>query len=165
MQTVKMRRRLPRSAVVTVWVLGLAAVHLVLPIALARRGRHRGWIDGHPGIANLAGVLTLGVGSAGLVWSLAQHYGESPASGYKLSLVPEYLVRSGPYQYSRNPVYLSELLMWLGWAELFGSPTLLAASSALALGMRQAVRFEELTLVRAFGESWETYARDVPRWL
>ena len=107
----------------------------------------------------------MGAGTAGLAWSLAQHYHGATDDSYKLTLIPEYLLRSGPYRYSRNPMYLSELLMWLGWTELFGSPTVFGALATLALGMRQAVAREEKTLVSAFGESWETYAREVPRWV
>ena len=109
--------------------------------------------------------MLLGAGTAGLAWSLAQHYHRPADHSYKLSLIPEYLLHSGPYRYSRNPMYVSELLMWLGWSELFGSPALFLTASALGLSMRQLVVREEKTLANTFGDSWETYAGAVPRWL
>ena len=156
---------MPRPVAATLWILGAVAAHVALPFALGTRGSHFGWKRGRPQTPNLPGVLLLGAGTAGFAWSLAQHYQGSESGSYQLSLVPEYLLRSGPYRHSRNPMYVAELVVWLGWTELFGSPALLTASTVLAVGMRQAVAREEKTLLDTFGDSWETYARDVPRWL
>jgi protein-S-isoprenylcysteine O-methyltransferase Ste14 len=79
---------------------------------------------------------------------------------------PIFLVREGPYQWVRNPMYLAGLLTISGEAILFHS--LLLISYALLLGIIVhlfVVFFEEPRLARQFGESYEAYLRTVPRWL
>ena len=47
---------------------------------------------------------------------------------------PKLLIVSGPYRLTRNPMYVAELGMWLGWAVFFGSVLLV-----LALGFNAVV--------------------------
>ena len=82
-----------------------------------------------------------------------------------VSLTPEKLISTGPYRFSRNPMYVSEEATLIGWTLYFGSPGLLALSLAVAAAMRYAVSREEETLRERFGESWEQYAAAVRRWL
>ena len=79
---------------------------------------------------------------------------------------PVFLVREGPYQRVRNPMYLAVLSTILGEAILFHS--LLLAGYALLVWMAVhlfVVFYEEPTLRHQFGESYEAYLRAVPRWL
>lgn len=79
---------------------------------------------------------------------------------------PIFLVREGPYQWVRNPMYLAVLSVIIGEAILFHS--LLLVGYALLVGVAVhlfVVFFEESSLRRQFGESYETYLRTVPRWL
>ena len=79
---------------------------------------------------------------------------------------PIFLVREGPYQWVRNPMYLAVLSTILGEAILFHS--LLLLGYALVVGVVVhlfVVLVEEASLRRQFGESYETYLRTVPRWL
>ncbi len=46
---------------------------------------------------------------------------------------PAYLVTEGPYRFSRNPIYLAEGIIWLGWIVFFGSLVILAALTTLAV--------------------------------
>jgi hypothetical protein len=103
MQNCSVLPRLPRSVAVVLWVLASGAAHVALPITLARRGRHLGWKGGCPRTPNLGGVLLVGAGTAGLAWSLAQHYHRAADDSYKLSLIPEYLLRSGPTDTAGTP--------------------------------------------------------------
>ena len=79
---------------------------------------------------------------------------------------PVFLVRSGPYRWVRNPMYIGVLSVLLGEAILFHSLSLvwcvLLAGTAVHLFV---VFYEEPSLRRRFGESYETYLRTVPRWL
>ena len=79
---------------------------------------------------------------------------------------PRFLVRGGPYQWVRNPMYIAVLTMILSEAILFHA--LLLVGYALLVGalMHLFVVFvEEPGLARRFGESYESYLRSVPRWL
>ena len=79
---------------------------------------------------------------------------------------PIFLVREGPYRWVRNPMYLAVLSTIIGEALLFHS--LLLVSYALLVGVVVhlfVVFFEEPSLRRRFGESYEAYLRTVPRWL
>ena len=80
--------------------------------------------------------------------------------------VPVFLVRSGPYRWVRNPMYLGVFSVLLREAILFHS--LLLAECGLLMGVVVhlfVVFYEEPSLRRRFGESYETYLRTVPRWL
>jgi protein-S-isoprenylcysteine O-methyltransferase Ste14 len=79
---------------------------------------------------------------------------------------PIFLVRSGPYQWVRNPMYIAVFLMISGEAILFHSLLLVGYVLLLGVVIHLAVVFiEEPILRRQFGESYQTYLRTVPRWL
>jgi protein-S-isoprenylcysteine O-methyltransferase Ste14 len=61
-----------------------------------------------------------------------------------LGSTQRYLIQTGPYRYSRNPMYLAAALIWLGRAMLFGNLYLLAGL-LVALGVVSAlgIPFEE----------------------
>jgi protein-S-isoprenylcysteine O-methyltransferase Ste14 len=79
---------------------------------------------------------------------------------------PRLLVTSGPYRFTRNPMYLGGTLILLGEAVLFESAILLAyllfICSAFSLFV---VFYEEPHLRKVFGPAYEEYCRNVPRWL
>ena len=65
------------------------------------------------------GLLPLLVGCAGLLWCVRDFYvfGKGTLAPWS---PPKHLVTSGLYRYSRNPMYVSVLLILLGWAVSFG---------------------------------------------
>ena len=79
---------------------------------------------------------------------------------------PIFLVKAGPYRWVRNPMYIGVLSVWFGEAILFHS-LLLAGCGVLIASIVHlfVVLYEEPTLRRQFGETYETYLRMVPRWL
>ena len=79
---------------------------------------------------------------------------------------PIFLVKAGPYQWVRNPMYLAVLAMVIGQAILFRS-FLLIAYALLVWGVVHlfVVFVEEPSLRHQFGESYETYLCTVARWL
>ncbi|HAM02713.1 MAG TPA: hypothetical protein DCQ30_10900 [Acidimicrobiaceae bacterium] len=159
-------RNRPRATRAQVGIFSVAAWAILfglVPGVIGRRGRKVGWHTGRPGLANRLGLLSVGLGAAGLVWCLASHY--EPGETVPVSLVPEKLLASGPYRFSRNPMYVCEETIMLGWAAFFGSPVLVGMSTLLATFMRYAVVREERTLESRFGDDWREYARRVPRWL
>lgn len=79
---------------------------------------------------------------------------------------PIFLVRSGPYQKVRNPMYLALFLMIGGEVLLFHS-LWLAGYLLLLIGTVHlfVVRIEEPQLLHQYGESYQNYLHSVPRWL
>ncbi len=75
----------------------------------------------------------------------------------------ESLATSGPYAYTRNPLYLGSLLMGLGFAEAARSWAVGAALVVMFFVIYlPVIRDEEAFLRRTFPE-FEEYARRVPR--
>ena len=74
------------------------------------------------------------------------------------------LATSGPYAYSRNPLYLGSFILGVGFTVAAGRPLLLGgAFAALFLGIyRPVMRVEAATLAELFGEEYRRYARTVP---
>ncbi len=79
---------------------------------------------------------------------------------------PRQFVAVGPYRWVRNPIYIAALLVVLGEAWLFLSPPLLLYSASMAIFFHLfVIGYEEPTLRRRFGETYEEYVRTVPRWI
>ena len=76
------------------------------------------------------------------------------------------LIKSGLYRYSRNPLYVSGLLLQLGIALLMNNfwIILLVPVSKVVFD-RYIIAREEAYLERAFGEVYLDYKRTVRRWL
>lgn len=73
------------------------------------------------------------------------------------------LATSGPYAYTRNPLYLGSFIMGLGFTIASGRWWLGVLFVALFLGIYLPVmRVESATLAQLFGESFQEYARAVP---
>ena len=76
------------------------------------------------------------------------------------------LVTTGAHGISRNPLYISLYLYYLGLAVLANSIAALALVVPLAIMIRHfVVAREERYLERKFGDAYLTYKARVPRWL
>jgi len=79
---------------------------------------------------------------------------------------PKELVASGPYRYVRNPIYVGVLLIFSGHFLWFGYWSLLMYTILAFLGVHSFILlYEEPTLKRKFGASYEGYLKRVPRWI
>jgi protein-S-isoprenylcysteine O-methyltransferase Ste14 len=76
------------------------------------------------------------------------------------------LVTSGPYRFSRNPMYVGLSALYWGLALLFNVawPLVLFPVVVIAL-LRLVIRGEERYLAQAFGDEYVLYGRRVRRWL
>jgi protein-S-isoprenylcysteine O-methyltransferase Ste14 len=73
------------------------------------------------------------------------------------------LAVSGPYAYTRNPLYLGSFLLGIGFTVASGQPLLGLLFAALFLGIYLPVmRVEAATLAGLFGEDYVRYSRAVP---
>ncbi len=79
---------------------------------------------------------------------------------------PRQFVGGGLYRWVRNPMYVALAATLIGEAIAFASWWLaLYAAFMIAVWHLFVVLHEEPDLRRRFGESYERYHRDVPRWL
>jgi protein-S-isoprenylcysteine O-methyltransferase Ste14 len=75
----------------------------------------------------------------------------------------EALAISGPYAYTRNPLYLGSFLMGLGFTIAAGRWILIIVFAAMMLGIYLPVmRVESGTLAELFGDQYLRYAHAVP---
>lgn len=75
------------------------------------------------------------------------------------------IVRTGPYRFSRNPIYLAFSLFQLGVALWVNSLWLLATLIAAVALMHTVMRREEDYLERKFGAEYLDYKAAVRRWI
>jgi protein-S-isoprenylcysteine O-methyltransferase Ste14 len=76
------------------------------------------------------------------------------------------LIDTGPFAAVRNPLYLGNILLWLGFsisARLLWLAPLVVG--LLALEYHAIVRWEERLLESRLGESYRQYLKRVPRWI
>ena len=79
---------------------------------------------------------------------------------------PVFLVKEGLYRWVRNPMYIGVFSVLIGEAILYHSLFLVGYMLLAGIVVHLFVVFyEEPSLRRRFGESYERYLRTVPRWL
>ena len=76
------------------------------------------------------------------------------------------LVATGPFGHVRNPLYLGNIALWLGFS-VSGGPLWLAplVLLVLALEYHAIVRWEEELLSARLGDGYRAYLARVPRWM
>jgi protein-S-isoprenylcysteine O-methyltransferase Ste14 len=151
-----------------IWLVAIPLVHGVLPWAISWLAQHHGWTRGRPGIGNLIGLVPLVAGTACLFWAMIVGLARIPElpRTVKLELPPPFLMKSGPYAFSRNPMYVSYWALWLGWTLLYGSVSVFIGFLVLVAAVKfWVVPREERSLEARFGEAYLQYKRTVPRWL
>lgn len=76
------------------------------------------------------------------------------------------IIESGPYRFTRNPMYLQMVIVCIGFAVILLNVWILILTPLAALALYAlAIRPEEEYLTRKFGEQYLAYKRRVPRWL
>jgi protein-S-isoprenylcysteine O-methyltransferase Ste14 len=79
---------------------------------------------------------------------------------------PTHLIRTGPFRWSRNPVYLGMLLLACIPFAWTGEPVTLVAPLVLFLFLNGVmIPFEEARLHAAFPGEFPRYRREIRRWL
>jgi protein-S-isoprenylcysteine O-methyltransferase Ste14 len=135
-----------------------------LPWAISYLSPRYGWVAGRPGLWNLIGLIPVLVGTAGLLWGVAVHSAQSP-QGIEWDVDKSYLLRRGLYTFSRNPMYLAELMLMLGWVLFYGSIAVLIAFAVWYVFFNfYIIPLEERTLEAHFGEAYREYKNKVRRW-
>ncbi len=139
----------------------------LLPYLLGTRGSEWFGVDWELplGIARHAGWLLVAAGTAGYALSSLRftYQGEGTPSPFD---PPRRFVVSGLYRNVRNPMYVSVAAIVAGQALLLEA-TIVLLYLLLVFAMFQifVVWYEEPSLRRRFGASYEEYLRRVPRWI
>jgi protein-S-isoprenylcysteine O-methyltransferase Ste14 len=152
-----------RTAFILVWAVGVPLAHGVAPWAISLLSQRYGWATSAPGIWNSLGLMPITLGIAGLIWIMMVAFVEAP-DRVELRL-PAFLLTRGPYAYSRNPMYVSELALWLRWAVFYGNLGVAIGFVILFAVLVPGVRYEERVLEARFGDAYRAYRGRVPRWL
>jgi protein-S-isoprenylcysteine O-methyltransferase Ste14 len=84
-----------------------------------------------------------------------------------IALSPQgHLIDTGPYRYSRNPLYLGgNVFMFLGASLSLGSPGGVLLTVLHLPLVEFMIRREERQLEQTFGDEWRRYKRRVRRWV
>lgn len=106
----------------------------------------------------LEGTLIV-LGNLG-VWSEVLKFGVDQTGG-----APGSLRTSGLYRYSRNPQYVSDIMIVVGWVMMSASPSVSVIGLASVLVLIVAPFAEEPWLRRTYGEQYADYAAKVRRFL
>ncbi|MGG7056013.1 methyltransferase family protein [Nitrosomonas sp. ANs5] len=130
------------------------------------------WLDRnlHPlpwewgGMVQLLGWLVAGLGAAVLAWTLVTCWlHRTTVNPYKAATR---LCTTGPFRYSRNPIYLGDWFILVGASMILATwwPLLFAPLVWLLLHYG-VIRHEEAHLAARFGDSYLAYQARVRRWL
>jgi protein-S-isoprenylcysteine O-methyltransferase Ste14 len=114
--------------------------------------------------ATVAGCLLLSLGFFLRVWATYAFYEHKMRV---ISLSPQaVLITSGPYRFTRNPLYLGgNVFIFFGAASLLGSPSAIVLTVLHLPFVDLMIRREERQLEATFGDQWLRYKQHVRRWL
>lgn len=141
----------------------LCIVAFLIPLGIFMATRN--WVVADMGTVRCAGLISLTLGACVSLWCVKDFvvHGKGTPAPFD---PPTRLVLLGPYRYVRNPMYVGLFLVLIGEATFYASLFVLLYSLFLVVTAHIFVVFyEEPTLIRKFGESYEQYLRSVPRWL
>lgn len=163
---------MPVKKAVVVTTISIIIILIAIPIAFwyitVGIDRAAGWnrIVGEPA-SSIVSAMSILIGLFWITWaySFLLFVGKGlPLEAFGYAVHPtRYMVTTGPYAYTRNPMVLGLLFIFLGLAFLRGSISgfwlvpLIGIMIYLYL-----IRFEEPGLIQRFGPDYERYRRSVP---
>ena len=143
---------------ITAFVALPGIVAFALPIAI-------GTAAGHPVRNAPLAVGVLALGTVLLLWCVREFYVTGRGTLAPWS-PPRHLVTSGPYRWSRNPMYIGVITILVGWCVLWDSRTLVIYTLGVVCAFHVRVLVaEEPWAARNFGAEWEGYRARVRRWI
>src|SRR5690606_37344512 len=79
---------------------------------------------------------------------------------------PDHLVTSGPFSFTRNPIYLGNTMLMIGIGLISGILWFPILALVAAFATRKlAIEREEKLLAARFGKAFRDYSRRVRRWI
>jgi protein-S-isoprenylcysteine O-methyltransferase Ste14 len=118
------------------------------------------------GIAPISALLGAGITAAGVLLRLYAVRQIGRGARVFRAHARAGMVSSGPYRWTRNPLYLAAGLMLCGLGLIAGAGwTAVALLPATLLAYTPVVLIEERSLIGLFGDAYRRYLADVPRWI
>ena len=117
---------------------------------------------------NLIGIFLLPPGLVLVIWAnyTLLHIGRIGLSAREPMQRPSTLVLVGPFQFSRNPIYLGCLLMLLGLVIVWSSVVTAFFTILVYIIFRYFfIRREEVILEEEFGDEYRKFKKRVRRWI
>lgn len=144
--------------------IGVVIVGFIFAFLCTRLDSFLGISDFKSLFAISVGCLLLTVGFFIRVWATFYFYEHQMKV---ISLAPQKtLITSGPFGFSRNPLYLEgNVFIFFGSTLLFASPAGLFLTVINIILVDFMIRREERQLERSFGKEWILYKKRVRRWL
>jgi protein-S-isoprenylcysteine O-methyltransferase Ste14 len=107
----------------------------------------------------LLGVPLMVVGAGLVTWGV-RTLGTMNTSG-----VSDKFIRTGPYEFSRNPQYLGDMALFIGLSMVANSLALWITHGLLILVFLITPLAEEPWLMGRYGQEYDAYRRSTPRFL
>ena len=119
------------------------------------------WDAGHPG--DVLGWALIAAAVVLMVWSMREF--RRHATTIIPREVPSAMIDTGPYQYSRNPIYLADTVLLAGVVLIWDAGALILVVAFVNIITRRFIIGEEAGMRAAFGAGYEAYAARVRRWV
>ena len=115
--------------------------------------------------SRLIGIVPLAVGIAVYLWCAWDFAMTGRGTPAPID-PPKVLVTRGLYRIVRNPMYIGVLFILIGEVIIFSSWILLIYVSLAFMMVNMFIfLYEEPTLRKQFGTTYEEYCKNVPRWM
>jgi hypothetical protein len=85
--------------------------------------------------------------------------------GPGMDTLPERLVATGPYAFTRNPIYLGHVIFMAGLSLFLSSIFAGLLTAAIIVQFHSRVRADEGRLAKLFGQPYLDYKKTVKRWV
>lgn len=117
-----------------------------------------------PSPYSYTGAIVMLLGLVLMIWTARVF--RTAGTGFQLEGGGSALVTSGPFRFSRNPMYLGILIWLIGFAVLLGSLVVFFMSLIIfLLAQFILIPIEERRMEQIFGEDYKEYRGRVRRWL
>ena len=124
-------------------------------------------VDVIPQPFNLVGLLLLPPGMFLIIWAnyCLLQIGKIGLRNREPMQRPATLVQTGPYKFTRNPIYLGNIMMALGLTIVWSGLVMLLCTIIIYIIFRYGfIKREELILEEEFGEEYGDFKNRVGRW-
>jgi len=117
---------------------------------------------------NLIGILFLPIGMILVIWAnyVLLHVGKIGLRNREPMQKPSALVQAGPFKFTRNPIYLGNVIMALGLTIVMSGLVMFICTILIFIIFRyKFIKREEVILEEEFGDEYRNFKKLVRRWV